>query len=169
MQGSKLFIFAVMLSIILHAGPVSSMEGENDGGMCSAEKSTDSSSVTDSDSDSSSCGCQASRNDAKSVQEDTTGEEDVTIETEEVEQNQGNMVKNDDVAFESENFPRTNQMLFIKGGTFGMGTDEPIFAADGEMPSRRVTVDSFYMDEYEVSNAEFKRFVDEKKYKTEVK
>ncbi|KAK3803123.1 hypothetical protein RRG08_028042 [Elysia crispata] len=156
-----------MLSIILHAGPVSSMEGENDGGMCSAEKSTDSNSVTDSDSDSSSCGCQASRNDAKSVQEDTTGEEDVTIETEEVEQNQGNMVKDDDVAFESENFPRTNQMLFIKGGTFGMGTDEPIFAADGEMPSRRVTVDSFYMDEYEVSNAEFKRFVDEKKYKTE--
>ena len=56
---------------------------------------------------------------------------------------------------------RTNEMVFIPGGEFTMGTNEPVFAADGEMPARRVTLDSFYMDKYEVSNREFKLFVDE--------
>eukprot|EP00118_Oscarella_pearsei_P026626 m.310187 g.310187 ORF g.310187 m.310187 type:complete len:375 (+) comp50109_c0_seq1:79-1203(+) len=67
----------------------------------------------------------------------------------------------------TEPIPRTNQMIFIKGGTFTMGLDKPIIPTDGEGPSRRVTVDSFYMDVHEVSNAEFKRFVDETGYVTE--
>ncbi|BFZ08163.1 hypothetical protein BsWGS_11202 [Bradybaena similaris] len=63
--------------------------------------------------------------------------------------------------------PRTNEMVYIPGGTFTMGTNEPVFVADGEMPARRVTLDSFYMDKYEVSNAEFERFVTVTNYKTE--
>ena len=65
-------------------------------------------------------------------------------------------------------FVRTNGMVYIPGGTFTMGSDDPIFVADGEGPARRTTVDSFYLDKYEVSNAEFQRFVKNKHYKTEV-
>lgn len=106
------------------------------------------------------------------MEETVVGDEDnVIIEAEESPyQPQETVTKNEDVENSVPDlraYPRTNQMLFIQGGTFNMGTDEPVFAADGEMPSRKVTVDSFYMDEYEVSNAEFKRFVDAKKYKTE--
>lgn len=64
-------------------------------------------------------------------------------------------------------YERTNQMVFIPGGTFTMGTDKPIFAADGEAPARQVKVDPFYMDKYEVSNAEFELFVNQTGYKTE--
>jgi sulfatase modifying factor 1 len=65
-------------------------------------------------------------------------------------------------------YPRTNQMVLITGGTFTMGTDEPIFVADGEGPGRRVKVDTFYLDKYEVSNAEYELFVNQTGYKTEV-
>ncbi|RUS77027.1 hypothetical protein EGW08_015207 [Elysia chlorotica] len=165
MQVLKLLLLTVLLCILLHTASVSSSESEKDGGFCTAEKSTDSDTGS-----SSSCGCKASRSNLKSNEKEAmdASDEDVTIETEEKDADEGDIIsKNDDAAFDPENFPRTNQMLFIKGGTFSMGTDEPVFPADGEMPSRKVTVDSFYMDEYEVSNAEFKRFVDETKYKTE--
>ncbi|XP_014671225.1 PREDICTED: sulfatase-modifying factor 1-like [Priapulus caudatus] len=56
-------------------------------------------------------------------------------------------------------YPRTNRMVRIEGGTFTMGTDAPHFPQDGEGPARRVTVDAFYVDAYETSNAEFARFV----------
>ncbi|CAL1527082.1 unnamed protein product [Lymnaea stagnalis] len=62
---------------------------------------------------------------------------------------------------------RTNEMVYIPGGRFKMGTDEPIFIADGEMPAREVTLDSFYLDKFEVSNAEFEIFVKDQNYKTE--
>ena len=167
MPGSKkLLIFTVILGIVLMAAPISSTEHGEEGGKCSASKDADSSGVSDSGS----CGCKTSRKDAQPKPADVTDEDDVTIETEteSVEQDQGDTPNDDSFASDSKRYPRTNQMLYIPGGTFSMGTDEPVFAADGEMPSRKVTVDSFYMDEYEVSNAEFKRFVDEKKYKTEV-
>ncbi|KAL8212676.1 UNVERIFIED_CONTAM: Formylglycine-proteinrating enzyme [Gekko kuhli] len=48
-----------------------------------------------------------------------------------------------------------------------MGTDEPAIQQDGESPARRVHVDSFYMDRYEVSNAEFEKFVNATGYLTE--
>ena len=63
---------------------------------------------------------------------------------------------------------RTNAMVRIEGGTFTMGSEKPIITADGEGPSRRVTVNSFWMDVYEVSNAEFKIFIDATGYVTEV-
>ena len=65
-------------------------------------------------------------------------------------------------------YPRTNQMVFIKGGTFIMGTDNQILVADGEGPARKVTLDSFYLDVHETSNAEFERFVNATSYITEV-
>lgn len=49
-----------------------------------------------------------------------------------------------------------------------MGTDDPQIKQDGEAPARRVTVDAFYMDAYEVSNADFEKFVNSTGYLTEV-
>ena len=60
-----------------------------------------------------------------------------------------------------------NEMILIKGGVFTMGTDKPVFAADGEGPSRQVQVSAFYIDRYEVSNKEFEKFVEDTQYVTE--
>nr|XP_053630481.1 formylglycine-generating enzyme-like [Cherax quadricarinatus] len=62
----------------------------------------------------------------------------------------------------------THQMVEIPGGKFIMGTNDPIFHADGEHPARWIEIDTFYMDAHEVSNAEFERFVNANSYKTEV-
>ncbi|KAI1234582.1 hypothetical protein IHE44_0003640 [Lamprotornis superbus] len=58
-------------------------------------------------------------------------------------------------------------MVAIPGGVFTMGTHEPKIQQDGEGPARRVHVDSFYMDQYEVSNQDFERFVNSTGYITE--
>ncbi|XP_062356446.1 formylglycine-generating enzyme isoform X2 [Cinclus cinclus] len=58
-------------------------------------------------------------------------------------------------------------MVAIPGGVFTMGTQEPEIQQDGEGPARRVHIDSFYMDQYEVSNQEFERFVNSTGYITE--
>lgn len=64
--------------------------------------------------------------------------------------------------------PPSLQMVSIPAGVFTMGTDDPQIKQDGEAPARRVTVDAFYMDAYEVSNADFERFVNATGYLTEV-
>lgn len=74
--------------------------------------------------------------------------------------------KDDGIEFKPA-YKRTNQMVFIKGGKFTMGTDKPFLPMDGEGPAREVKVDSFYMDIYEVSNAEFELFVNNTGYVTE--
>lgn len=51
-----------------------------------------------------------------------------------------------------------NPMMLIPGGSFAMGTDEMPAQAD-EQPVHTVQVDSFMMDEHEVTNAEFAAFV----------
>ena len=53
----------------------------------------------------------------------------------------------------------TNRMILINGGVYTMGTDLPIFVADGEAPARRVDLPNFYMDIHEVSNEDFKIYV----------
>ena len=63
---------------------------------------------------------------------------------------------------------RTNEMVQIEGETFTMGSDKPIIRADGEGPARHVTVSTFWMDVHEVSNTEFKKFIDATGYVTEV-
>jgi len=61
----------------------------------------------------------------------------------------------------------SNPLLQIPGGTFTMGTDQPHFPADGEGPAREVTLKAFRLQQREVSNAEFERFVADTSYVTE--
>jgi formylglycine-generating enzyme required for sulfatase activity len=57
---------------------------------------------------------------------------------------------------------RTTGMVRVDGGTFTMGTDSDVgFPQDGEGPAREVTVDSFYVDRFAVTNAQFAKFVEE--------
>ena len=118
-------------------------------GKCSAGKQ-------EGDGPSEDCGCKTNRDkEAQKTNEDTDGvstREDV------------NRVKPVDVEAD---FDRTNHMIFVESGTFTMGTDVPIFVADGEAPARRVAITGFYMDRYEVSNAEFGLFVGATGHKTE--
>ncbi|EHB16957.1 Sulfatase-modifying factor 1 [Heterocephalus glaber] len=59
------------------------------------------------------------------------------------------------------------KMVLIPAGVFIMGTDGPQIKQDGEAPARRVAVDAFYTDAYEISNAEFEKFVNSTGYLTE--
>ena len=56
-------------------------------------------------------------------------------------------------------------MVFIKGGEFMMGGDGEQANQD-ELPKHKVVVSSFWMDETEVTNDQFKRFVDDTGYVT---
>jgi formylglycine-generating enzyme required for sulfatase activity len=47
---------------------------------------------------------------------------------------------------------RKDDMVLIQGGRGILGTDDPQLWRDGESPKRVVTLSSFYMDKYEVSN-----------------
>lgn len=60
-----------------------------------------------------------------------------------------------------------NNMIYVDGGLFQMGTNEPVFEADFEGPIRNVTVSPFYIDKFEVSNEDFSTFVKETGYITE--
>ncbi|MEE6501956.1 hypothetical protein FKM82_004369 [Ascaphus truei] len=55
--------------------------------------------------------------------------------------------------------PERQQMALLPSGVFTMGTDDPGIPLDGESPSRTVHLDAFYMDQYEVSNSDFVKFV----------
>ena len=52
-------------------------------------------------------------------------------------------------------------MILVPEGTFIMGSDEGNY---DEMPQREVYLDAFYMDEYPVTNADYKKFIDETGY-----
>ncbi len=56
------------------------------------------------------------------------------------------------------------KMVFIAGGTFQMGTDDAAFA--DARPVHAVTVKGFWMDEHEVTNAEYAKFVQATNYVT---
>nr|XP_048289693.1 inactive C-alpha-formylglycine-generating enzyme 2 isoform X2 [Myodes glareolus] len=57
-------------------------------------------------------------------------------------------------------------MVQLPGGRFLMGTDAPD-GRDGEGPAREVTVKSFAIDVFPVTNKDFREFVREKKFRTE--
>ncbi len=60
-----------------------------------------------------------------------------------------------------------NELVLIQGGSFKMGRDDvPLKDPTWRdaYPAHLVTVDSFYMNKTEVSNAEYAQFVNEKKY-----
>ena len=54
--------------------------------------------------------------------------------------------------------PLTPEMVPIPAGTFRMGSDDPE-ADNDEQPVHTVYVDAFYMDKYEVTNAQYQKFV----------
>ena len=58
--------------------------------------------------------------------------------------------------------PKPN-MVWVPGGTFRMGSEE--FYPE-EAPVHRVTVDGFWMDKFQVTNADFRKFVRATRYKT---
>ena len=52
-------------------------------------------------------------------------------------------------------------MVLIPAGEFQMGSNDPE-AANDEQPVHTVYVDGFFMDKYEVTNAQYKKFIDAK-------
>jgi serine/threonine-protein kinase len=56
------------------------------------------------------------------------------------------------------------EMVFVPAGEFVMGSEE---LGDDERPVRRVYLDDFWIDRYEVTNERFARFVAETGYQTE--
>lgn len=56
-------------------------------------------------------------------------------------------------------------MVYIKGGTFMMGGDNDQASAD-EFPKHKVQVNGFWIDESEVTNAQFQRFIEATHYIT---
>jgi formylglycine-generating enzyme required for sulfatase activity len=56
-------------------------------------------------------------------------------------------------------------MVWVPGGTFQMG-DAAGKGMEWERPVHPVTVDGFYADAYEVTNAQFRAFVEATKYVT---
>jgi formylglycine-generating enzyme required for sulfatase activity len=56
-------------------------------------------------------------------------------------------------------------MVWIEGGEFTMGSDAPD-ASQHERPSHRVRVDGFWIDETDVTNAQFREFVEATGYLT---
>ena len=62
----------------------------------------------------------------------------------------------------------TAGMARLKGGTFLMGTNDPVgFPADGEGPVRKVTVRPFWIDTATVTNTQFAAFVEATGYATD--
>ena len=51
-------------------------------------------------------------------------------------------------------------MSLIPGGSFVMGTSGDDFVSVGDAPTKTVTVRSFYMDETEITNSEYRQFVE---------
>lgn len=62
---------------------------------------------------------------------------------------------------------RTRWMSRINAGAYHLGTDKPVFVADGEGPRREVVLSAFHIDRFEVSNEEFAAFVSSTGYTTE--
>ncbi len=56
-------------------------------------------------------------------------------------------------------------MVWIGGGEFVMGSDHTS-ASQAEKPAHRVKIAAFWMDEHEVTNAQFRKFVEATGYKT---
>ncbi|MGH9767436.1 MAG: protein kinase domain-containing protein [Blastocatellia bacterium] len=57
--------------------------------------------------------------------------------------------------------PMPPGMVFVSGGEFTMGWNG---GENDERPERKVLVKPFYMDQYEVTNQEYKKFIDATKY-----
>jgi len=69
---------------------------------------------------------------------------------------------------EKENEPIKNdfeiEMIFVKGGSFMMGSNDGSYF---EKPIHKVKLDNFYIGKYEVTVAEFRKFIEATDYKTD--
>lgn len=130
--------------------------------VCSASEQCTDPQEQDDDKPPGSCGCGATSRTASAAPSDSA-ETSPVLENNEESPN----YKYSEEANPVKGVPRTNQMVHIPGGKFIMGTNEPVFTADGEQPARWVEIDDFFMDVHEVSNAEFQLFVLANKYVTE--
>ena len=61
--------------------------------------------------------------------------------------------------------PDVSGMVLIEGGEFMMGTDDRRYPYEG--PAHRVSLDSFYLDKYEVTNGQYAAFADATGFVTE--
>lgn len=61
------------------------------------------------------------------------------------------------LVMEKHGAPDVEGMIYISGGEFIMGSDS---GNPNEKPARTVTIDGFYIDKYEVTNAQFRKFVE---------
>jgi formylglycine-generating enzyme len=59
----------------------------------------------------------------------------------------------------------TSGMIWVAGGEFTMGTSDPA-SFPNERPAHRVQVDGFWIDEHDVTNAQFAKFVEATGYVT---
>lgn len=66
----------------------------------------------------------------------------------------------DDLSASSVRDVPPKDMVLIPAGTFRMGSD----SSEDEKPVHDVKIDAFYMDKYEVSEAEYAKFVNERKH-----
>lgn len=62
---------------------------------------------------------------------------------------------------------KMKKMVKINAGVYFIGTNNPVFIADGEGPKREVVLNNFYIDKFEVSNEEFMAFINSTGYVTE--
>mmetsp|Transcript_5265 Transcript_5265/g.8680 ORF Transcript_5265/g.8680 Transcript_5265/m.8680 type:complete len:413 (+) Transcript_5265:157-1395(+) len=60
-----------------------------------------------------------------------------------------------------------NPMVYVEGGMVTIGTSQPSIPEDGEGPRRKIQLTDFYINKYEVSNNEYREFVDDTQYVTE--
>lgn len=111
------------------------------------------------------CGCGALRR--KSKDKDSLTPLEKTVSTLEEIMNGDELDKDEPQSVDHSKNHHTNKAVLIKGGEFTMGTDKPVFLADGEGPPRKVKVQDFYLDVHEVSNTEFELFCNETKHRTE--
>jgi sulfatase modifying factor 1 len=68
------------------------------------------------------------------------------------------------LGFSQTNRPAMPSMVLVEGGTFVMGNNA---GNQDEQPEHKVTVNSFYIGKYEVTFAEFKKFIDATGYLTD--
>lgn len=79
--------------------------------------------------------------------------------------NRNVLIKND-ICPNMQYSPMLEEMIKIGGGNYMIGNSEPIFRSDGESPQIMVHINEFYIDKYEVSNAQFDEFIKDTGYVT---
>ncbi|NP_001290992.1 formylglycine-generating enzyme precursor [Esox lucius] len=112
----------------------------------------------------SSCGCQNLKRDGVV---DIERESGLLIENPSVIYSKTSNEKLTDTPTNGKESYTRSEMVFVPGGEFLMGTDDPGIPPDGESPQRKVHLNHFYMDVHEVSNHQFQSFTNATGYVTE--